>query len=98
MLMTPKVSSPSSDLMDRETEHLLLSFCTFCTMLKGKKLSLQNVFLLVLQDELLRDMLKELLTTPNNFELVRLFIDFDPSITRSKYVTKFLNANPNVRL
>tara|TARA_R100001244_G_scaffold132382_1_gene108616 strand:- start:1544 stop:1747 length:204 start_codon:yes stop_codon:yes gene_type:complete len=67
-------------------------------MLKGKKLSLQNVFLLVLQDELLRDMLKELLTTPNNFELVRLFIDFDPSITRSKYVTKFLNANPNVRL
>jgi hypothetical protein len=96
--MTPKVSSPSSDLMDRETEHLLLSFCTFCTMLKGKKLSLQNVFLLVLQDELLRDMLKELLTTPNNFELVRLFIDFDPSITRSKYVTKFLNANPNVRL
>lgn len=98
MLMTPKVSSPSSELMDRETEHLLLSFCTFCTMLKGKKLSLQNVFLLVLQDELLRDMLKELLTTPNNFELVRLFIDFDPSITRSKYVTKFLNANPNVRL
>jgi len=96
--MTPKVSSPSSELMDRETEHLLLSFCTFCTMLKGKKLSLQNVFLLVLQDELLRDMLKELLTTPNNFELVRLFIDFDPSITRSKYVTKFLNANPNVRL
>ena len=98
MLMTPKVSSPSSELMDRETEHLLLSFCTFCTMLKGKKLSLQNVFLLVLQDELLRNMLKELLTTPNNFELVRLFIDFDPSITRSKYVTKFLNANPNVRL
>lgn len=96
--MTPKISSPSSELMDRETEHLLLSFCTFCTMLKGKKLSLQNVFLLVLQDELLRDMLKELLTTPNNFELVRLFIDFDPSITRSKYVTKFLNANPNVRL
>tara|TARA_R110000824_G_scaffold368043_1_gene557295 strand:+ start:333 stop:536 length:204 start_codon:yes stop_codon:yes gene_type:complete len=67
-------------------------------MLKGKKLSLQNIFILVLQEKKLRDILKELLTIESNFELVRLFIDFEPSITKSKYITKFLNANSNIKL
>jgi hypothetical protein len=38
--------APSSTLIKDETEHLLLCFCTFCSQLKGKKLSLQNIFIL----------------------------------------------------
>ena len=61
-------------------------------------LSLQNIFILVLQEKKLRDILKELLTIESNFEMVKLFIDFEPSITKSKYITKFLNANSNIKL
>lgn len=89
---------PSSDIVKEETEHLLLSFCTFCTLLKGKKLSFQNVFVLVLQDENLRNILKDILTVDSTYELVKLFIEYDPLITTSKYVTKYLNANPNLKL
>jgi len=90
--------NPSKALIKNETEHLLLCFCTFCSLLKGKKLSLQNIFILVLQEKKLRDILKELLTIETNFDVVKLFIDFEPSITKSKYITKFLNANSNIKL
>jgi hypothetical protein len=89
---------PSENVVRVETEHLLLSFCTFCTLIKGKKLSFQNVFLLVLQDLRLRSILKELLSIETNYEVVKLFVEYDPLITTSKYVTKFLNANPKLSL
>ena len=99
MMLVSNISpNPSKTLIHDETEHLLLCFCTFCTMLKGKKLSLQNIFILVLQEKKLRDILKELLTLESNYEMVKLFIDFEPSITKSKYITKFLNANSNIKL
>lgn len=89
---------PSQNIVRTETEHLLLSFCTFCTLLRGKKLSFQNVFLLVLQDVKLRDILKDLLSIDSNYEVVKLFVEYDPLITTSKYVTKFLNTKPKLDL
>lgn len=90
--------SPSRSIMDVEAEHILLCFCTFCTLLKGKKLSLQNVFVLVLKEEKLRNILRDLLSIDNNFELVKIFLQFEPSIAQSKYITKYLNANKNIDL
>ena len=99
MLVISNISpNPSKALIKDETEHLLLCFCTFCSLLKGKKLSLQNIFILVLQEKKIRNILKDLLTIETNFDIVKLFIDFEPSITKSKYITKFLNANSNIRL
>jgi len=88
----------SYSLSDKETEHLLLCFCTFCSLLKGKKLSYQNIFLLLLKEEKLRQLFKDLLTVETNYEMVKLFIGFDPLIVKSKYVTKFLNKNKNLDL
>ena len=99
MLVISNISpNPSKALIKEETEHLLLCFCTFCSLLKGKKLSLQNIFILVLQEEKLRNILKELVTIETNFDVVKLFIDFEPAITKSKYITKFLNSNSSIRL
>lgn len=98
MLISNISPNPSKALIKEETEHLLLCFCTFCSLLKGKKLSLQNIFILVLQEKKLRNILKDLLTIETNFDVVKLFIDFEPSITKSKYITKFLNANSNIKL
>ena len=90
MYLTPTIN-PSQSIIDRESEHILLAFCSFCTLLKGKKLSFQNVFILALQDEKLILILKELLGVDSNYEIVKLFLEYDPTITKSKYVTKYLN-------
>jgi hypothetical protein len=90
--------SPTNSIVEMESEHLLLCFCTYCMLLKGKKLSLQNVFVLVLKEERLRRILKHLLSIDSNFELVKMFLQFEPSIAQSKYITKYLNANKRIDL
>lgn len=85
------MATPYQNIIDRESEHILLSFCTFCSLLKGKKLSFQNVFLLVLQEIKIKELLKELLGIDSDYEVVKIFLDYDPTITKSKYITKYLN-------
>ncbi len=84
-------TNPSQSIIDRESEHILLSFCSFCTLLKGKKLSFQNVFILTLENEGIRNILKTLLGVDSNHEIVKIFLEYDPTITKSKYVTKYIN-------
>lgn len=86
------IEYPSTGLIDQESNHLILSFCTFCTLLKGTKLSYQNIFILVLQDTRLRAILKDLMSVETDHEIVRLLIEFDPTIAKSKYITKYLNT------
>jgi hypothetical protein len=84
--------NPAQSIIDKESEHILLSFCSFCTLLKGKKLSFQNVFILTLENESIRNILKTLLGVDSNHEIVKLFLEYDPTITKSKYVTKYINS------
>jgi hypothetical protein len=53
---------------------------------------------LVLKEYRLRNMLKELLSVDNSFELVKIFLRFEPSIAQSKYITKYLNANKDIKI
>lgn len=83
---------PSSNLIEEESNHLFLCYCTFVMNLKGKKLSIQNVFIHTLQSDKLKNIFKEILNLDTDFELVKVFLDFDPTIAKSKYVTKWLNT------
>lgn len=91
MHVTTHIVSPSQNIIDCESEHILLSFCTTTTLLCGKKLSLQNVFILILENKDLRDILKNLLGVDTTYDIVRTFLNFDPTITKSKYITKYIN-------
>jgi hypothetical protein len=86
------MSDPSSNLIREESDHIFLSFCTFVMNLKGKKLSIQNVFVQTLQDEKLKNVAKTMLSLDSDYDLVKVFLDFDPSVSRSKYVTKWINT------
>jgi hypothetical protein len=76
----------------RETEHNFLSFCSLLCMLSGKKLNLPNVFLLVLKNVKYKQILKQLVSIDTDFELFKLFIEYDPTLSKSKYISKFLNS------
>jgi len=83
---------PSANLIDEESTHLFLCFCTFVMNVKGKKLSIQNVFIQTLSSDKLKTIIKEILNLDTDYELVKVFLDFDPMIAKSKYVTKYLNS------
>lgn len=84
---------PSLDIIEEEQNHLFLCFCTFVNNLKGKKLSIQNVFVTTLQDEKLKNILKTILSLDSDQELVKVFLEYDPSIVKSKYVTKWVRSD-----
>ena len=84
--------NPSHDIVKRETEHIISCFCTFVSQIKGKRLSLQNIFLVVLQEPRIRGILKDALSVEVDQECIKIFIEHDPSILKSKYITKYINS------
>lgn len=83
---------PSEKITHFEVTHLFLSFCTFCTLLDTKKLNLANVFLLVLKNKKYRELLKEYCDFKNDYYALRYFLQYDPTLYKSKYIMKFINS------
>jgi hypothetical protein len=86
------ITDPSNSMIENEQMHLFMCYCTFIVNLQGKKMSVQNVFVYTLQNEKMRNLLKRLLSLDTDFEVVKTFLDFDQSLVKSKYVTKYLNS------
>lgn len=83
--------SPYVLLEDEELVHSFYSFCTFCYLYYGKKINFATIFTKILQDDKLRKLYKVCISEPSNYEALRKFILFEPSITKSKYITKIIN-------
>lgn len=78
-----------------EQEFHMLSFCSFLTIIYGKKLNLPNIFLLLLKNKKYRDLFKQMLDLECDYQIFKLFIDYDPTLYKSKYISKYLNKNKN---
>ena len=50
-----------------------------------------TVFLKILDNKRIRDIYIEVIGEDNEFGAISRFIETEPSITKSKYVTKYLN-------
>jgi len=87
------MDSPYTILEKKDIVHKFLSLCSFVSICENKKLNLANVFLLVLKEKNYRDLFKESLIIDSNFNLVKLFLQHDPYLYKSKYITKFLKKH-----
>lgn len=81
----------SNSLLEHELNHLFLSFCSFISLTRSKKLNLANIFLLLLQDREIRNFFKEYCDITSDYAVVQTFLKYDPGLYKSKYVMKFLN-------
>lgn len=79
----------------KETEHIFKSLCSLLCIVYNKKLNLANILLLYLQNSEIRDLFKSSLSISSDFEAVRVFLDFDSCLYKSKYIMKFLNNKSN---
>ena len=87
-----RYNSPVGEVEDEELNCLFAKFCTFVTLINGKKLNTANVFLHFLKSKQLRKIFKRLFDVETDFESIQLFLKFDPSIHKSKYIMKYLNS------
>lgn len=75
-----------------ETDHLFRTFCSFICICFNKRYNLANILLLYLQNKNVKNLFKSLLGIDNDIAAVRIFLEFDPSLCKSKYIMKYLNA------
>jgi len=87
-----------TDAAKLENDHNFLCFCSLMCVLNGKKLNLPNIFLLVLKNEAYKSLLKYMLTIDNDYNLFKFFIDYDSKISKSKYISKYLNSVQGVKI
>ena len=87
-----------NELEKDELSHNFLCFCSFICIINGKKLNLPNIFLLVLKNETYKSLLKYMLTIDNDYDLLKFFIDYDYTISKSKYISKYLNSNQGTKI
>jgi hypothetical protein len=79
----------------RETEHIFNSFCSFISILNNKKMNYASILLLYLQDKKIRDFFKMMHNIDNDMSAIRIFLEQDPSLHKSKYIMKFVNNKKN---
>lgn len=79
----------------KETDHVFKSLCSLLCIVFNKKLNLANILLLYLQNSDIRDLFKRTLILTTDFETIRVFLEFDPCLYKSKYIMKFLNNKAN---
>ncbi len=71
----------------------MLAFCSFLTIIHGKKLNLPNIFLLLLKNKKYRELFKLMLDLDCDYQIFKMFIEYDPTLYKSKYISKYLNKN-----
>jgi len=83
----------NKELEYKENLHLFKTFCSFLCMVRNKKYNMANILLLYLQEKNVRDLFKCLLSVNTDYEAIKLFLEFDPTLYKSKYIMKYLNSN-----
>jgi hypothetical protein len=93
-----KISSnnPIENTHLKEITHSFMGFCSFVSILHNKKINLPNIFILCLKDKKLRSFFKELLDLESDYEYVQMFLFFDPSLYKSKYIMKYVNSKKKI--
>ena len=87
------MDNPYTILEKKDSIHKFIDLCSFISICENRKINLANVFLLILKEQKYSELFKECLLIDNNFELIKLFLQHDPYLYKSKYITKFLKKN-----
>lgn len=82
---------PYESIQDEEFSKSFYSYCTFVALMCDKKMNFATVFLKILENKALRDIFISKIEEENEFTAIKKYIEMEPSVTKSKYVTKFLN-------
>ena len=86
-------SDPTYQAYKKEYDHLFLSFCTLVCQVHNKKMNLPNIFIVLLKNESLRTVFKQLISVESNYDLCKRFLEYDPTLYKSKYIKNFITDN-----
>lgn len=84
-----------SEQEQKQKEHIFNSFCSFVSILNNKKMNYASVLLSYIQDKKIRNFFKILQNIDSDMAAIRIFLENDQTLHKSKYVMKFINNKKN---
>ena len=96
--MIPKFGSdnPRAGLYEKEFQVAFVKVCSLICILKNKKLNMPNIFIEILKNDNIRCIYKHLCDFDNDYEAIIKLIEYEPNVSKSKYIKKFLNNKKTV--
>jgi hypothetical protein len=91
-------TNPVDIAYESEFSHIFLTFCSFVCITKNKKLNLPNIFLWLMREPELREIFKMVCDVETDYDVLKCFLDHDPTLHRSKYIRNYLCDNPKLNL
>lgn len=91
-------NDPVLQAYEKEYSHMFLAFCSFVCIIKNKKMNLANIFLWLMREPELREIFKALCEVETDYDVLKCFLEYEPSLHRSKYIRNFLQDNPKLNL
>lgn len=85
----------TSEKEHKEKEHIFNSFCSFVSILNNKKMNYASILLSYIEDAKIREFFKMINNVDNDMSAIRIFLENDPTLYKSKYVMKFVNNKKN---
>lgn len=91
-------NDPVKAAYDNEFTQIFLSFCAFVCIIKNKKMNLPNIFLWLLKEPELREVFKMICDVETDYDVLKCFLTYDPTLHRSKYIRNYLQDNKELNL
>lgn len=79
---------PYDSILDEETTYFTYCFCSICSLMLNQKLNLQKILILMMKNEKIMDLFKEIINEMDSKEAVRLFLSVNPTAFSEKTVIK----------
>lgn len=87
------MSDPFVALEQKDNEQNFLSLCSYVSICENKKMNFAGVLLLTLKNKNYKWLFINLLGLENEYDLVTMFLQYDPFLYKSKYITRYFKKN-----
>lgn len=85
-------AAPYERLIQTESKKIVYNFCTLCSLLENKKLSLGNIFTILTEQECYQNLLMQMLSEDDLIESLKIYLVTFPDILSNKSVKLVLQT------
>lgn len=85
--------NPYDELEVKDCNHKFLCLCSYISLCENKKLNLATVLMNALSNNSYKWLFLNVLALDTEYEIVKVFLRYDPLLYKSKYLTKFFKNN-----
>lgn len=87
-----EVSAPYDRLIRGESKRIVYNFCTLCSLLEGKKMSIGSIFLILSDDKNYQKLFMKMFSEDNVKECLKNFVLIEPSVLNNKYIRTLIKT------